>query len=548
MRTLNLSDLYQELEFGFYVVPAIQRGFVWRNPQVLELAASIYKKFPIGAIYACEMPQELVEEYKDLFKPLIDGYSVEKGKYVVIDGRQRLTSLLLIKRGNAKVENENKTINLYFNAMEERFVLGRGKKSPSDYSFRVSDVLQAEDVKKIVEIVESRRLSGTRQKTIVNELINLKVAFTTYQVPIVNVEVKWDKDDPIKVFDRWSEVFVRLNSQGTKVKLPDLVLALITGKTVAGGFEPFRKRFHELMDRLSEMGYDVDSPPLIRTYLAISTGSVRLKEAKRKLDGMKPDQYVEYLEMTEHAILKVLDILKEYGVRLSYLFSNYLPVMPAVAVYKKYLSSNRVIDTEFKKDLITWIVHASFDGRYTGRLESDLTEDISTLTRSSYEMKTLMSNLRTQTISEDDLTGEYDERHLTLISVLYAYNKARDWNIKSGDPKLVSNILDDELTVHHIFPEAILKKKRYDKELRDDVANITLISKNANTTLKDDDPATYLGKLRGADPNLLELHFIPMKESLWNPDNYEEFLNQRRQLILAEYRKLFGVASSKHAT
>jgi len=545
MQALNLKALYEYLELGFYVVPVIQRSFVWRNPQVLELAASIYKEIPIGAIHVCEAPQGLVEEYKELFKPLIDDHSVEKGKYIVLDGRQRLTSLLLIKYGSVKVENEKKTINLYFNAKDARFVLGKGKKSPDVHSFRVSDILQTDDVN---ELVESRGLSGTTRKTIVKELNNLRVVFTTYQIPIVNVEVKWDKDDLIKVFDRWSEVFVRLNSQGTKVKLPDLVLALITGKTVAGGFEPFRKRFHELMDRLSEMGYDVDSPPLIRTYLAISTGSVRLKEAKRKLDGMKPDQYVKYLDMTEHAILKVLDILKEYGVRLSYLFSNYLPVTPAVAIHAKYLSSNRVIDTEFKKDLITWIVHASFDGRYTGRLESDLTEDISTLTRSSYEMKALMSNLRTQTISEDDLTGEYDERHLTLLSVLYAYNKARDWNIKSGDPKLLSNIPDDELTVHHIFPEAILKKKRYDEELRDDVANITLISKNANTTLKDKDPATYLGKLRDADPNLLELHFIPMKESLWNPDNYEEFLNQRRQLILAEYRKLFGVASSKQAT
>jgi len=545
MQAVSLSSLYENLELGYYVVPVIQRSFVWRNPQVLELAASIYKEIPIGAIYVCEMPQDLVEEYKELFKPLIDDYSVEKGKYIVLDGRQRLTSLLLIKRGNAKVENENKTINLYFNANDARFLLSRRKKSPNMYSFRVSDVLQTDDVN---ELVESRGLSGTTRKTIVKELNKLREVFATYQVPIVDVPVKWDKDDPIKVFDRWSEVFVRLNNQGTKVKLPDLVLALITGKTVAGGFEPFRKRFHELMDRLSRMGYDVDSPPLIRTYLIISTRSVKFKDAKRKLDGLKPEQYMEYLKMTEQAILKVLEILKEYGVRLSYLFSNYLPVTPAVAIHAKYLSSNRVIDTEFKKDLITWIVHASFDRRYTGRLEGELSEDISTLTRSSYEMKALMSNLRTQTISEDDLTEEYDERHLTLLSVLYAYNKARDWDIKSGDPKLLSNIPDDELTVHHIFPEAILEKKRYDEELRDDVANITLISKKANTTLKDKDPATYLGELRDADPNLLELHFIPMKESLWNPDNYEEFLNQRRQLILAEYRKLFGVVSSKQAT
>ena len=42
------------------------------------------------------------------------------------------------------------------------------------------------------------------------------------------------------------------------------------------------------MDHLSQKGYDVDSPPLIRAYLAISTGSVKFREAGVKLDSMKP--------------------------------------------------------------------------------------------------------------------------------------------------------------------------------------------------------------------------------------------------------------------
>ncbi len=80
-----LSKLYEDLELGFFVVPEIQRGFVWRNSQVLELAASIYKKLPIGAIFVCDMPHELVKEYHYLFRPLTDDYSIENGKYIVID-------------------------------------------------------------------------------------------------------------------------------------------------------------------------------------------------------------------------------------------------------------------------------------------------------------------------------------------------------------------------------------------------------------------------------------------------------------------------------
>ena len=508
---------------------------------VLELAASIYKKLPIGAICVCNMPRELVEEYKYLFKPLVDDYSIENGRYIVIDGRQRLTSLLLIKNGKARVENKDKRLDLYFNPRDARFQLARGRRRPDGDSFKVSDVLHADDVD---EIVESRQLSDALRKTVKKELNKLRDVFRNYQVPIVNVETEWDKDDLIKVFERWSEMFVRLNSRGTRVKLPDLVLALITGKTVAGGVEPFRRRFHEIMEHLSKKGYDVDSPPLIRAYLAISTGMVKFKEASVKLDGMKPYEYLEYLIKTERAVVKVLDIMKELGVRLRYLQSNYLPVVPSMAIHNKYLATNKIIDAEFKKDLISWLVHASFDGRYTGRLESDLYEDISTLAQYSYEMKALMKNLRTQTILEKDLTGEYDDRHLTLLSVLYSHNRARDWNIWSGDPTMISNIPDDDLTVHHIFPDAVLKKMGYDEELRDDVANITLISKDANAAVKDKEPSTYLRVLRDADSSLLELHFIPLNESLWNPEKYIEFLSQRRKQIIEEYRRLFGIVSS----
>ena len=536
-----LSKLYEELELGYFVVPEIQRGFVWRSSQVLELAASIYKKLPIGAICVCNMPRELVEEYKYLFKPLVDDYSIENGRYIVIDGRQRLTSLLLIKNGKARVENKDKRLDLYFNPRDARFQLARGRRRPDEDSFKVSDVLHADDVD---EIVESRQLSDALRKTVKKELNKLRDVFRNYQVPIVNVETEWDKDDLIKVFERWSEMFVRLNSRGTRVKLPDLVLALITGKTVAGGVEPFRRRFHEIMEHLSKKGYDVDSPPLIRAYLAISTGMVKFKEASVKLDGMKPYEYLEYLIKTERAVVKVLDIMKELGVRLRYLQSNYLPVVPSMAIHNKYLATNKIIDAEFKKDLISWLVHASFDGRYTGRLESDLYEDISTLAQYSYEMKALMKNLRTQTILEKDLTGEYDDRHLTLLSVLYSHNRARDWNIWSGDPTMISNIPDDDLTVHHIFPDAVLKKMGYDEELRDDVANITLISKDANAAVKDKEPSTYLRVLRDADSSLLELHFIPLNESLWNPEKYIEFLSQRRKQIIEEYRRLFGIVSS----
>jgi hypothetical protein len=269
-------------------------------------------------------------------------------------------------------------------------------------------------------------------------------------------------------------------------------------------------------------------------------GMVNFRETSLLLDGMPPKQCTDYLEATRESMLKVLEIMRGFGVRLGFLQSTYLPVIPSVAVYKRYLAHKRTIDERFKRDMVTWLVYASFDKRYSGRLESVLYEDISTLAEHSYEMGPLLKNLRTKSVSEEDLSGEYDDRHLTLLSILYAYNRAKDWDDKSVNPARVADLPDDEISVHHIFPEVVLKKSGYDDEIRNDVGNITLISKTANESWKDE-PLTYLKKLYRIDPAFLELHFVPTDENLWRLENYPEFLRQRRQLILQECRKLFTV-------
>jgi hypothetical protein len=540
----DLSKLYEELEAGYYVVPDIQRDFVWRNHQVLELAVSIYGKLPVGAFYVCDVPSDIIEEYYHLFKPLVEEievgsskliFDVKRGKYVIIDGRQRLTSLLLLKYGRIKINDEVRRVELYFNPWSQDFQLAKGGNKPKGCWFKVSEILRADDIEDVVDSVDC---SNVDKRIVRKRLDRLRHVFSTYKVPIVDIEVGWNWDDPIEVFEKWSEMFVRLNSRGTKVKLHDLVIALITGKTIRAGATSFRERFHRLIKELEKKGYNVDAPPLVRAYLAISTGEIKFKEASQRLGGMSPEQHLNYLDATRESLLKVFEIMREFGIRFKYLESVYLPVTPAIAIHKRYLAARRPIDERYKRDIVTWFVYASFDRRYTGRLESDLYEDISTLSKNSYEVGALLKNLRTKGIDMEDLTGEYGKRHLTLLSVLYAHNKAKDWDVESTDPKKVVDIPEKELSEHHIFPRVVLKKSGYDEELWNDVGNITLISKTANEKFKEE-PLSYLKKLKEADPAFLELHFVPTDENLWRIENYEEFLKRRRQLILQACKTLF---------
>jgi uncharacterized protein with ParB-like and HNH nuclease domain len=69
----TIRDIIEQIKAGFYTVPEIQRRFVWRNPQIRELASSIYNYYPIGAIVYWEIPakilhDESLREFSDLLQ------------------------------------------------------------------------------------------------------------------------------------------------------------------------------------------------------------------------------------------------------------------------------------------------------------------------------------------------------------------------------------------------------------------------------------------------------------------------------------------------
>ena len=74
---LGLIDAQQ------FVIPEIQRPFVWKRTQVKDLIDSLYNGYPTGYIITWKNPDVKTK----------DG-NVANGKHVLIDGQQRITALM----------------------------------------------------------------------------------------------------------------------------------------------------------------------------------------------------------------------------------------------------------------------------------------------------------------------------------------------------------------------------------------------------------------------------------------------------------------------
>jgi len=537
----RLEEVLEDLEAGYYLVPEIQRGFVWRNPQIREFMASIYNEDPVGSIVYWDPPPSVLrdESLCDIFKPLADGLP-ENGKFLVIDGQQRLTSLLLVKKGELSIRGIRRKIELYFNPIEEKFEL-KSKKVLEDAAwFNVTEVLNTDDIQEVVERHAERDPSLTGNPYVRKNLSHFREIMKTYDLPSIRAKLS-PTEDFLSTLERMARIFINLNSTGTRVKMPDLALALLTAKTRKEVGVSFRETFEYLLKDTEEMGFTLDETVVIRAYSAIATGTTRFKEAREALDKEEGNTILDFLNETEKSVGAAIDLLRELGIKSGkYLQSRYLVVPLAYLLHCEVLSKGRMISTEMRSDICRWLILASGEKRYTGRLETDLLSDVQQI-KNGNGVNGLQSNLAWREIPLSALQGDYENYHLTILLLLYKRLESRDWNLtETPSPKRISEMSSEQLSIHHIFPEEFLERRGLQQNY-DLFGNVTIISYDANRRLKYRNPKDYLKELNYMAPELLTKHCIPPDEGLWDVNRYEDFVKERAKLIAGKVEQEFGI-------
>jgi len=552
-----LKDLLIEIEQGRYAIPEIQRPYVWTNPQVRELFESIYRGYPIGSIIVWEPALEIFKEYGELFRALSKELEDRRHnfKYVVIDGQQRLLSLWLVKRGKVTVidtygQERERSINLYYHVINDEFFVDRARKKyeSNPFVYRVSDILECAKNDSIEDLIENKgeveeiqkRNIAKKLRKVGNALLNYRV--NIYKIPesVLEYHKEDDYDNFLEIFEKISQMFVRLNYTGTRVRAPHLIIALLTGKTRKELSISFRNMISELVSKLEEMGWDIGEGALMRTYLVISTGEPRFSKARKILNELNANEIKKHLEDLHKALTYVVGRILKHELNIkrpTFLKSEYI-IVPIT--YYAYIKGNALAPSDVK-GLIKWLILASFNRRYTGRLDTDLAEDITALAKTK-DITVLIKNLQTTEIQEEWLDRSMDREHLTMLSILL-----RDsYDLMKRTTNRIRDINGKHICIHHIFPKSQIQRyyKEYgsigDMDLEtayNHIANITLISEKANEKIGGKLPYVYLSEI---DPEILRSHMIPLDKELWRMENYPRFLEARRQLIMEKVRELLG--------
>jgi len=491
--TEKIPNLVNMLKKGEIYIPEFQREFVWSNNQVRDLAESIYKGYPIGLLIFYEVPEG--SQFKEEF-------------YWVLDGQQRLLSLVLIMEGQVQAiiggREKTKRLDIWFDPVNERFELRRPREGEN--WVKLSEILQIQKRADLERLLRERGFDPDEK----DRISTLWSVFRNdYNVPVHVLSKNVDLDD-------LGNIFVRVNFAGTRVRGADVYSTMIA---IA-----HRGIVKELRDFCAKLDITVNYGVLIRTFVAFLTdGKVKLAsrvfdQAKRlkEILSEKGEELKNVIKEVEDCTSRSIEILRKFGV-------NRLPAENVIPVMAYYLHMRGTLSPEEEEGLFKWFILASFFGRYSASTETKLDEDLGTI-RDGGDYRSLIENIRRE---EGDLKeriiarideGEYDP---LLFYALLRQSNARDFLPPH------ESITQANSTIHHIFPRRHLTEPEY-AELVDDIGNLTLLTHQSNLRLSDELPENYL---RRVPDEILKAHYIPGDRELWKHKNAGEFIKRRKEKL-----------------
>ena len=322
-------------------------------------------------------------------------------------------------------------------------------------------------------------------------------------------------------YEEVAEIFVRVNSLGTKLRSSDLALAQITSR-----WKNSLALFEEFQDECEEKWFTLDLGLIVRALVVFTTGQSRFKTA-----GTIPVRKLEAgWEQAQDGLRFAINFMRaNAGIEDESLLSSAL-LLITIAYLGKSLDYR--ISPPEDSQLRRWLYIANARGHYSGSSETTLDGDLKVIDRgggSSELLELLRQQIGRFEIEPGDLAGR--GQRSALFSTAYLALKARgakDWRTRLG-LSLTHQGRFHFIEFHHIFPKSGLKVAGYEKSEINEIGNMAFVSGSNNRRIGVTPAERSLADVRREQGDAsLAAHCVPLDESTWKAENYRMFLEQRR--------------------
>ena len=561
----TIKQVVERIARNEYVLPAIQREFVWQPAQVCKLFDSVMQGYPFGEFLFWGVKAENAAHYR--YYEFVRNYherkphcpefdrSSDQPLTVVLDGQQRLTAFNIGLRGTmatklpykrwdnpdafprrvlaldllADREPDEEGSRYVFEFIDEKQIGRRGDK----LWFRVSDIMSLEVGPDMNDWIIDKDLAKNQAKTASRILYQLHKVVTADQTIFFFKEEKQDLNHVL-------HIFIRRNSGGTVLSYSDLLLSI----AIAQWESDARRAVHELVDEMNGIDnrFDFSKDFVLKAGLMLTDiASVGFKVENFTHDNMK--QLENNWHKIRSALIRTVELAAYFGYNRDTIraASSLLPI--AYYLYRRNCPENFITHRKFEADRAAirgWLTRSLLkSGIWGSGLDTLLTALRETMQREDIdhfpakEMRRVMSrrgkslNFGPEEVEELADMKFNDRRCFTLLALLFPFVDLRN-----------------HLHIDHIFPYSRFNPNRLRKAgvaeedietFRDHgnrLGNLQLLIGDINNEKRRQLPAKWLDR-----------HFSTQKERQYHCDNYllgvvpdsivgfEKFYQERRERL-----------------
>jgi hypothetical protein len=526
----TISEALKRIQTKSYVLPAIQREFVWKPEQIERLFDSLMQGYPFGTFLFWKVEASTSSKFK-FFDFVLNyhqrdaAHCPELGKMhhqsviAVLDGQQRLTALNIGLRGSMAIKQPNKwwtnpdafpvrTLRLNLLASQvpdEDGVIYRFKflddaqasRDENAHWFRVPEVLGLSDGPAMLTGLMEQGLQGDALKAAYTTLDRLHRVIHSHN--LINYYEEETQD-----VERVLNIFIRLNSGGTVLSYSDLLLSIAVAqwKKVDA-----RAEIHKLVDELNRIGtgFNLSQDFVLKAGLMLAD----IASVGFKVENFTNANMV-LLEANwpgiRTALVRTVELAASFGLNGQTLRADSALLPIAYYLYRREVPANYVTHGKFagdREEIRGWLIRSLLkaSGIWGSGLDTLLTalrEKIQSSDSAlfpSLELRQIMT-LRGKSLTfepaeiEDMLYMEYgDKRMFALLSLLFPFVDLRN-----------------QFHVDHVFPisrfsRAQLRKLGINEDVVDSISekanqlpNLQLLEGAMNNEKRATMPSDWLEK------------------------------------------------------
>lgn len=394
---ITIKKAIENIRKKHYVLPSIQREFVWDSEQIERLFDSLMRDYPISTFLFWKVDKNKIKDFQ--FYEFLKNYHEKDNKHnqkadlvgdedviSILDGQQRMTSLYLALNGSYAKKipyyrwdspHAFPKKKLYLNILKKsddieleydfRFLSdNEAKNYENNFWFPVSKVMDFTDSPQVMNYVIENELMNTSKYTseqsyfATSSLSKLQNAIHQKG----NISFFLEEGEEL---DKVLQIFIRINSGGTKLSYSDLLLSIATAQWKE---KDAREVIHEFVDEINAIGegFAFNKDFVLKSCLVLAD----FNDIKFKVDNFTKENMVaieKNWDNISESVKKAIELLAKYGYNRDNLISLNAVIPIAYFIQKNNFNDSILHSSARENDrraIKEWLARVLLKGTFGG--------------------------------------------------------------------------------------------------------------------------------------------------------------------------------------